>query len=80
MYLTGGLAIGVPGSVKGFYEAWLRYGRVPWADLIQPSINLCEKGFQLEKSMSATVARQEALVRGSSGLRWAKSRMLYKAQ
>ena len=44
--LLGGLAIAVPGQIKGLWEAKLRYGnpQVSWESLIQPSINLCFEG------------------------------------
>ncbi|KAJ8680276.1 hypothetical protein QAD02_016063, partial [Eretmocerus hayati] len=46
---VGGLAIGVPGELAGYWEAHQRYGKLPWADLFQPSIDLCEKGYNLSK-------------------------------
>src|SRR5687768_8531583 len=38
--LVGHLAAGVPGSVAGMWEAHKRFGSLPWADLVQPAINL----------------------------------------
>ncbi len=43
----GALACGVPGSVDGMYEAHKRYGRLPWASLVEPAIGLADKGFQI---------------------------------
>ena len=40
--LVGHLAAGVPGSVAGMWEAHKRFGSLPWADLVQPAINLAE--------------------------------------
>ena len=40
----GHLSAGVPGSVEGMWEAHDRFGDLPWADLIQPAINLAEQG------------------------------------
>jgi gamma-glutamyltranspeptidase/glutathione hydrolase len=40
--LVGPLAAGVPGSVAGMWEAHRRFGSLPWAELVQPSINLAE--------------------------------------
>ena len=42
---AGATAAGVPGEVKGFYEAWRKYGKMHWADLVQPSIDMAKKGF-----------------------------------
>lgn len=41
------LAAGVPGSVAGMWEAHLKYGSMPWSELLQPAINLAEKGFPI---------------------------------
>ena len=42
-------AIGVPGLVKGLHDAWLRYGRLPWADLIRPTIDMCRQGIKVNR-------------------------------
>ncbi|XP_048241225.1 glutathione hydrolase 1 proenzyme-like [Haliotis rufescens] len=42
--VLGGLAIGVPGDVMGHWEAHQRFGRVPWRELFQPTIDLCRNG------------------------------------
>lgn len=43
----GHLAVAVPGSVAGIFEAHLKYGKLPWADLIEPAIYWAKKGFLL---------------------------------
>ncbi|WKE63964.1 gamma-glutamyltransferase [Gallaecimonas kandeliae] len=43
--LVGGRSVGVPGVVKGFWEAHQKYGKLPWASLFQPAIKLAEDGF-----------------------------------
>lgn len=45
--LYGPLAAGVPGSVAGMEEAHKKFGKLKWAELIQPSINLAESGFEI---------------------------------
>jgi gamma-glutamyltranspeptidase/glutathione hydrolase len=45
----GGLAVGVPGTVAGFYEVHEKFGSLPWKDLVQPSIDLANKGFKVTK-------------------------------
>nr|WP_320119089.1 gamma-glutamyltransferase [uncultured Marinifilum sp.] len=44
---NGNLAVGVPGSVDGMCELHKKYGRLNWNKLIQPAINLAEKGVVL---------------------------------
>jgi gamma-glutamyltranspeptidase / glutathione hydrolase len=41
----GHLAVAVPGTVAGLYEAQKRYGKLPWARVVQPSIALAKDGF-----------------------------------
>ena len=43
--LFGHLAAGVPGSVDGMVKAHEKFGKLKWADLIQPAINLAKNGF-----------------------------------
>lgn len=42
----GASASGVPGEVSGYRTAWKKYGRLPWKDLVQPSIDMAKKGFR----------------------------------
>lgn len=46
----GPLAVGVPGELRGYVTAYKRFGKLPWRDLIQPSINLCENGYNMSKA------------------------------
>jgi len=46
--LNGALAAGVPGSVAGLFEAHRKYGTKPWAELLQPAIDLAERGFAVD--------------------------------
>ncbi|KAL0124727.1 hypothetical protein PUN28_006527 [Cardiocondyla obscurior] len=43
----GALAVAVPGELAGYWEAHQQFGKLPWADLFKPSIELCEKGYVL---------------------------------
>lgn len=42
--MTGHLASGVPGSVDGMAEAHKKFGKLPWEILLQPAVDLAEKG------------------------------------
>ncbi|KAL8577143.1 hypothetical protein ACOMHN_052445 [Nucella lapillus] len=61
--VIGGKAVGVPGELKGLWEIHQRYGRVPWATLLQPTIDLCEKGAPLSYSMYSSTSRQRVMDR-----------------
>jgi len=45
--LYGSLAAGVPGSVAGMVAAHEKYGRLKWRELLNPAIELAEKGFKI---------------------------------
>lgn len=45
--LYGHLAAGVPGSVDGMVKAHARYGKLKWADVVQPALLLAKNGFKL---------------------------------
>lgn len=46
---AGWMAAGVPGTVAGLALAHRRYGRLPWARLLQPAIALAEDGVVLSR-------------------------------
>lgn len=50
-------ASGVPGSVDGMAEAHSRYGRLKWADLLQPAIDLARNGFKITKHLADDLNR-----------------------
>lgn len=58
---VGGLAVGVPGTVAGLWEAHQKYGEKPWPDLVAPAVKLAEEGFvppsQLVKRVEYYVER-----------------------
>jgi gamma-glutamyltranspeptidase / glutathione hydrolase len=44
---VGGLAVGVPGALRMLDLAHREHGRLPWADLFAPAIELAEHGFEV---------------------------------
>ncbi len=59
--LNGHLAAGVPGAVAGFFAAHEKLGKLPMNELIQPAIDLAEKGFPLTKKDAEMLNNQRAL-------------------
>ncbi|KAF6277894.1 gamma-glutamyltransferase 5 [Rhinolophus ferrumequinum] len=45
--LTGAQWIGVPGELRGYAEAHHRHGRLPWAQLFQPTIKLLKGDYRI---------------------------------
>lgn len=50
----------VPGTVAGLYEAHKRFGKLPWAQLIQPTIDMATKGVVLSDDEATTLAGRKA--------------------
>lgn len=50
-------SVGVPGTVAGLYLAHQKYGALPWKDLVQPSVDLAEKGVILSYTLGAHAQR-----------------------
>ncbi len=40
-------SIGVPGTIAGLYMAHQKYGKLPWRELVQPSVDLAKNGFRM---------------------------------
>ncbi|XP_021112935.1 gamma-glutamyltransferase 5 isoform X3 [Heterocephalus glaber] len=49
---TGAQWIGVPGELSGYAEAHRRHGRLPWAQLFQPTITLLRGDFRMPSILS----------------------------
>ena len=48
------LSAGVPGTIDGLLRVHEKYGMLPFAQLIQPAIDLAEKGFPVSESQAAS--------------------------
>jgi len=53
--LEGYLASGVPGTVHGLFEAHKKFGLLDWKLLIEPSIELAENGFILDRNLTESL-------------------------
>ena len=45
--LYGGLAVAVPGEVRGWEQLHKMYGRLPWSELLEPVITITRHGFKI---------------------------------
>ncbi len=55
--LVGGRSVGVPGVVRMLDLAHRRYGKLPWATLFQPAIELAAKGFPVSTKLNGELSR-----------------------
>lgn len=51
----GALASGVPGSVRGLYDAHRRYGSKPWSELLQPAIRTADAGYAMPAGLASSL-------------------------
>ncbi len=51
----GHLSVGVPGTPAGLWEAHQRFGRLPWADVVEPSIRLARDGFEVPVNLGNNI-------------------------
>jgi gamma-glutamyltranspeptidase/glutathione hydrolase len=58
--LVGWRAAGVPGTVRGLELAHQKYGRKPWAELVNPAIQLASEGYAVSYSFDSSLRNDEA--------------------
>lgn len=50
--LEGHLSAGIPGTIAGLAAAHQKYGKLPWSQVVQPSIKLARNGFTVSKILA----------------------------
>jgi len=53
--VIGGHAVGVPGTLHLLHTAHRRFGRIPWADLFPPAVQLAEDGFRISPRLATSI-------------------------
>lgn len=53
---AGGVAMGVPGAVRGMFAIHARYGRLRWERLVLPAENLARFGFEASRALVTELA------------------------
>ncbi|XP_012526690.1 glutathione hydrolase 1 proenzyme [Monomorium pharaonis] len=66
--MYGGLAVAVPGELMGYWEAYNKYGKLPWAELFEPAIKLCETGALINNYLAAYLVEKEPMIKNESSL------------
>lgn len=61
--LNGVFAGGVPGLVAGVVEIHKKYGKLPLATVMQPAIDLAEKGFKVYPELAHALKHREEVMR-----------------
>jgi gamma-glutamyltranspeptidase len=60
-------ALMVPGTVDSWWQAHQRFGRLPWATLLQPAIQLAAQGYSISASQARWTQQDQALLSADSG-------------
>lgn len=60
----GVLASGVPGTVHGMWLAHERLATKPWAELVQPAIELAENGFYIHPKLAYNIKDKQNDIKG----------------
>ncbi|XP_059155209.1 glutathione hydrolase 1 proenzyme-like isoform X1 [Physella acuta] len=58
--MYGGMAIAVPGEVKGLYEVHKKFGKVAWKDVVMPTVKLCQDGVPLTRALHHALSRLQS--------------------
>lgn len=58
----GPLAVGIPGTVAGMYQLHQRHGKLAWADLLQPAIDLARGGWILTQKEADMLNRYRSVL------------------
>lgn len=74
MVLLGGISVAVPGELAGYYEAWQRFGRLPWRRLVQPTIDMCRHGYRVQRSLADAIRDKEHAIRNNPSLKYVSKR------
>ncbi|HXL86035.1 MAG TPA: gamma-glutamyltransferase family protein, partial [Gemmatimonadaceae bacterium] len=48
-------AVGVPGTVAGFFLAHSKYGKAPWGRLVDPAVHLASDGFDVPTGLAGSL-------------------------
>ena len=67
---AGGLAVGVPGALRMLELAHRDHGRLPWADLFAPAIELAENGFEVSPRLFGLLNGFKRFARGEDFRRY----------
>ena len=58
----GYAAVAVPGTIAGLRDAHQRYGKLPWASLVKPSIQLARQGFPTSARLLQAIEMRRSLL------------------
>ena len=64
---VGSMAVGVPGTVAGVFEAQKRFGKLHVVDILKPVIELAKKGYRVTKKQEDRIEHYDSIIRAVNG-------------
>lgn len=58
--VNGGLAIAIPGELRGLEVLHSRHGRLDWSDVVRPAMELAENGFEISQHLAHDILHHGA--------------------
>ncbi len=68
--IVGGRSVGVPGVLRMLEMAHRQYGKLPWARLFEPAIQLAENGFLVSPRLNSLLASEPYLRQDQQAARY----------
>ncbi|XP_068154750.1 scoloptoxin SSD14 [Drosophila tropicalis] len=57
--ITGAISAGVPSEIFGYWRLHSKYGKLPWDQLFQPTIDLCRNGIEVSRYLAGVLETYE---------------------
>lgn len=65
---VGGLSTGIPGEIAAYWQAYQLGGRLPWATLLQPAIDMCLNGYRISQTLASWMSQFESDLKNDPSL------------
>ena len=69
VFVIGGLAVAIPGMLKGLVHAYKKFGVTDWSSLVQPAITLAKNGFEVHKTLATAIKKSSEDIKMYPSLR-----------
>lgn len=69
LQFNGGLSVAVPGELAGLHLVWQQYGTLPWKILVEPAIQLAEKGFEVRPYLASAIKSSSMQILADEGMK-----------
>tara|TARA_Y100000815_G_scaffold192649_1_gene176082 strand:+ start:2188 stop:3891 length:1704 start_codon:yes stop_codon:yes gene_type:complete len=64
---VGSMAIGIPGTIAGIFEAQKRFGKLEPSIILKPVIELAQNGYVITEKQELRIAHYDSLIRAVNG-------------